>query len=391
MYRYSRRLAWDGQLNSITRLVTEKRANGERLIDLTVSNPTQVVPAYPHEAIRRAYGELPDFLYEPDPLGYPAARDAIAGYYRKRHIEVCADRLLVTASTSEAYSLLFKLFCDPDDEVLVPVPSYPLFEYLAGAECVHTIPYRLAYDGDWYIDFDDLESRISPRTRAIVVVNPNNPTGSYLKRPESVRLLETAAERKLVCISDEVFCDYPLDRTEDSVDSLIGSDIALSFSMSGLSKAAGMPQMKLGWIAINGPEGDWTRARSRLELLSDSFLSVGTPVQRALPALLEIGTGIRQALQARIRTNLDWIVSALADTAGSVLPVGGGWSAIIQLPQIQSEESWVISLLDEENVLVQPGYFFDMASEAYVVISLITTPELFQEGVEGLKILLTRC
>jgi len=391
LYRYSSRLRWDLPQNSISRAIAAKKTRGERLIDLTVSNPTEVLNNYPHEEIRRALCQVADFAYQPDALGHLAAREAVGAYYRARGISVDAGQIVLTASTSEAYSLLFKLFCDPGDEILIPVPSYPLFEFLAGAESVRAVPYRLVYDGVWCIDFDDLESRISEQTRAVVIVSPNNPTGSFLKLRERERLLELMGDRKIPCISDEVFADYCLDRTENAGTSLIGSTGNLSFSFGGLSKSAGMPQMKAAWIIISGPEDECRSAVSRLELLTDSFLSVGTPVQRTMRELLQIGDEVQQVLQQRIRTNLDYAKNTLHDTAGSVLRTEGGWSAIIRVPQVCSEEVWVTRLLNEQNVLVQPGYFFDMRSEAYVVTSLITIPEIFEQGLERIKVLLTQC
>ena len=384
---YSKRLSWETTPNRIAESAAEKKRLGVPLLDLTVSNPTEVISDYPHDLIRQAYGVVRDFTYRPDPLGSKTARQAIAAYYRQRSIEFSPERLVLTASTSEAYTLLFKLLCDPGDEVLAPIPSYPLFEYLAAMECIGIAPYRLAYDGSWFIDFEHLRKQISARSKAIVVVNPNNPTGSFLKASELAELLALAEERNLPIISDEVFMDFSLRGSTAQVNTLIGANSVLSFSLNGLSKTAGMPQMKLGWIAINGPEREAYQARERLELLTDNFLSVATPVQEAAPELLEIGSVIQKSLTAQIVQNFRGL-SRLTGSPAHALYTEGGWSAILQVPRTQPEESLVLQLLQEQNVLVQPGYFFDMPSEAYVIVSLITPPGEFTEGIERLKELL---
>lgn len=363
----------------------QKRQAGAGLLDLTISNPTEVLPDYPHDRIAAGYGAVRDFTYRPEPAGHRPARRAISDYYRGRGVAISPDNLLLTTSTSEAYALLFKLLCDPGDQVLAPQPSYPLFEYLAAFESVEINPYRLGYDGSWFIDMESLHRRLSPRTRALIVVNPNNPTGSCLKRLEWEELIRLAQNRNLPVISDEVFMDYPLGASGERVLTLIQNDSVLTFSLNGLSKAAGMPQMKLAWIALSGPESACEAARQRLELLADTYLSVATPVQCALPELLRIGDGIQQQLARRIARNLAALNTILQDTPAHCLHVEGGWSAMIQLPSTVSEDIWITRLLEEHNVIVQPGYFFDMHSEAYVVVSLITPPAPFAEGLERLK------
>jgi alanine-synthesizing transaminase len=365
--------------------VEQRRKAGVSLIDLTVSNPTEVLGDYPHSAIGRAYANVKDFAYRPDPLGALESRAAVARYYESRELAVSPGQILLTASTSEAYSLLFKLFCNSGDEILAPLPSYPLFEYLAALESARIVPYRLVYDGSWYIDFANLQRQISPRTRAVVVVNPNNPTGSFLKKFEAETLLDVAQQHKLPIISDEVFMDYSFGLGGDRVRTSIGYDSVLSFSLNGLSKAAGMPQMKLAWIALNGPGGEREAARERLELLLDTYLSVGTPVQCALPELLDIGEGIQEQIRFRTAQNLKAVHHLLESSPACCLHCEGGWSAIIQLPRRLSEEEWITRLLDEQHVVVQPGYFFDMPSEVYVVVSLITPPDEFVEGIRRVR------
>lgn len=301
------------------------------------------------------------------------------------------NRIVLTASTSETYALLFKMFCDAGTEILVPVPSYPLFEYLAALESLRVISYRLLYDGAWFIDWPDLLDKISSETRAIVLVNPNNPTGSFLKKQEAEELFRICRKYELPIISDEVFFDYSFGQVGDRITTLTGSQSILSFSLNGLSKSAAMPQMKLGWMVINGPDDQVEIARSRLELLLDTYLSVSTPVQQAAPKLLKIGMDLQRQLMARTKRNLHSLRERLEESPAHVLNVEGGWSAIVQLPRTISEEAWVIRLLEEQGVIVQPGYFFDMASEAYVVVSLITPPDEFDEGILRLRKIAAVC
>jgi alanine-synthesizing transaminase len=385
LFSYSERLLWSFSSNPFSKLIEEKRRAGDPLLDLTLSNPTQVIDDYPNAAISRAYANINDFVYRPAPFGQEDSRVAVARYYERRNISMSPAQILLTASTSEAYSLLFKLFCNSGDEILAPLPSYPLFEYLAALESARILPYRLVYDGSWYIDFTSLRQQISPRTRALVVVNPNNPTGSFLKKSEAEELADVARQYLLPIISDEVFMDYSLGPGADRVTTLIGDDSVLSFSLNGLSKAAGMPQMKLAWIALNGPERDREVALTRLELLLDTYLSVGTPVQCALPKLLEIGEDIQKAIRLRTAENLKRLKLLLEGSPVCCLHCEGGWSAILQLPQALTEEEWITRLLQEENVIVQPGYFFDMASEPHVVVSLITPGEQFSDAVRRVR------
>ncbi len=387
MHIYSQRLSWSFSANRLSRLVEEKRLRGVPLLDLTVSNPTEVFDDYPHEAIRLAYGNISNFTYRPNPFGEEPARSAIAEWYGKRGIPLSPERLLLTASSSEAYALLFKLFCDPGDEVLVPVPSYPLFEFLAALESVRIVPYRLRYEGAWFIDFESLRARISARTRAIVIVNPNNPTGSFLKQSEIPALFDLAARHSLPILSDEVFMDYSFGSAGERIRTLIGCDSRLSFSLNGLSKSAGMPQMKLGWIVVNGPPAACKTARERLEVLLDTYLSVNTPVQRALPELLEIGAAVESRIATRCRQNLHALDRLLANSPAHRLHLEGGWSVIVRLPNTTDEENWVVELLERHSVVVQPGYFFDMDAEPYIVVSLLTRPEIFEEGIRALKLL----
>ena len=390
LYSYSQRLSWSFSLNPFIQTVERKRRAGARLIDLTVSNPTEVLADYPHSAIASAYSQIRDYTYQPEALGHASARRAIADWYQQRGFVISPAQIALTASTSEAYASLFKLFCNAGDEVLAPVPSYPLFEYLASLESVRIVPYRLLYDGDWFIDFDNLERQISERARAIIVVNPNNPTGSFLKTWEAEKLMELARQRAIPVISDEVFMDYSFANGANRFTTFVGINSILTFSLNGLSKSAAMPQLKLGWIAINGPEEEQAIACERLELILDTYLSVGTPVQYALPLLLETGANLKAKLVERTRRNLLALDRILKNSPAHILHAEGGWSAVIQLPNTQPEDFWINRLLSEYDVIVQPGYFFDMPSEAYVVVSLITPEQELAESIARLRQLASR-
>jgi aspartate/methionine/tyrosine aminotransferase len=381
---YSQRLPWSSP-NNFSLRVAARRATGHRLLDLTISNPTQVLANYPHLEIAAAYGSVHDFTYRPEPFGDSRAREAIAAYYAAKGIAVSEDRIALTASTSEAYSLLFKLLCDPGDEILVPVPSYPLFEHLAALESVRTVSYHLRYAGEWFVDLDDLASAITPRTRVVVIVNPSNPSGCYSKEHEARAILDIAARHQLALIIDEVFFDFPIAQERQVTPSYCTYQQALTFVLNGMSKLAGMPQMKLGWIVLNGPREQQAEARQRLELILDTYLSVATPVQRAAPQLLEAGAEIRRQLQQRVSSNLMSLQERLRPVPANCLTVEGGWSAIVQLPEIISEENWILGLLDEASVIVQPGYFFDIPSEPFIVVSLITPCEIFSEGITDIS------
>lgn len=375
MRMFSSRLSWDVSPNPLARLVAEKRASGAHVLDLTESNPTRVGISYPAN-ILDALRSKDALRYEPSPRGLLSARQAVAAHYGGR---ASPERILLTASTSEAYGYLFKLLADPGDDVLAPQPSYPLFEFLAGLESVTIRPYPLRYDGVWHVDFDALEGAVTPRTRALVVVNPNNPTGSFLKRDEVERLDRFSASRGIAILSDEVFSDYGFGEDPARVATLAGSREALTFSMSGLSKIAGLPQMKLGWIAVSGPSHGV--AMERLEWIADTYLSVATPVQLALPRLLEVSQAVRAQIRRRTAFNLACLKETAAGSSANVLGLEGGWYAVLQIPRTRSEEEWVITMLRECDVLVQPGFFYDFRSEAFLVLSLLTEPATFAEGV----------
>ncbi len=381
---FSSRFHWNLEPNRIARALEDKRRLGGRLLDLTESNPTRAGLHYPAEFVQ-ALADPRILLYDPAPAGLREAREAVARYYEARGIAVAPERILLTASTSEAYAYLFKLLADPGDEVLVPRPSYPLFEYLATMESVKVRSYPLVYYGSWQIDWEELAAAITERTRAIVVVNPNNPTGSFLKVGELEQLMALSAEREIALISDEVFSDYAFSPDAERAPSVASLESGLAFALSGLSKIAGLPQMKLGWIVAAGAPERQREAVERLEWIADTYLSVGTPVQCATAKLLVEGESIREQIRGRTAQNLAFAREALRGTEANLLSVEGGWYATLQVPRVRSEEEWVLGLLEHANTLVQPGYFFDFDSEAYLVVSLLTARAGFEEGMGRLR------
>jgi alanine-synthesizing transaminase len=389
---FSRRLAWTSPENALATLARDRGARGE-VIDLTESNPTAVGLPYPLESLRAALGRAGAEAYRPTPFGLNPARAAVARSYADQGVGVQADRIVLTASSSESYAFLFKLLADPGEAVLVPEPSYPLFEYLARLEGVVPLPYRLAFDGVWHIDFGSVERALrrdhpgAPRPRALVIVNPNNPTGSYVKRNELARLTEIAAGHDLALISDEVFAPYSFAADPERVETVAAepslAGAVPSFSLGGLSKACGLPQLKCGWIVVGGRDPEASLAA--LELVADTFLSVGTPVQAALPELLAVGKDVRAAIAGRVVGNRGALQAALGPgSATTLLSAEGGWSAILRVPATRTDEAWAAALLDEAAVLVHPGYFFDLSGGTFLVVSLLPSGERFAEGVRRL-------
>ena len=367
--------------NRLSLLLEEKRRAGAQVLDLTGSNPTRAAFRYPAREILEALADPAALRYDPAPRGLLSAREAVARYYAVRGVQAPASSILLTASTSEAYGYLFKLLGARTEagpaEVLVPRPSYPLFEFLAALESTVLKQYPLRYDGAWHIDFDALEGAVTARTRAVVVVHPNNPTGSFLKREEAQRLDEFAARRGLAILADEVFSDYAFAEDDSRAISFPGA--AQAFTMSGLSKIAGLPQMKLGWIVASGPGSE--EALEQLEWIADTYLSVSTPVQLALPKLLELAVEIQARIRERTAGNLARLKASAAGSPVGVLNTEGGWSAILQVPRTRSEEDWAMTLLSRRDVLVQPGFFYDFESEAFLVLSLLTETPTFTEGL----------
>jgi aspartate/methionine/tyrosine aminotransferase len=382
--KFSARMEWEFAPNRLTCLLREKRRAGQTILDLSESNPTRAGLEYPPQ-LAESFNGKEVLHYEPDPRGTMAAREAVTGYYAGRGVGIAPERILLTASTSEAYAYLFKLLCDPGDEVLVPRPSYPLFEFLAKMESVSIRQYSLAYHGGWSIDRGALEQALSDRTRAIVVVNPNNPTGSYLKRRELEVLQDLCVARGLTLISDEVFSDYAFAPDAERVTTVAAAVDCLAFSLSGLSKVAGLPQMKLGWIVAGGPEPLWRQALEGLEWIADTYLSVSTPVQCAAAALLRFGEGVAAQIRARTARNLAYARNCLAGSSAEILAVEGGWYIVIRVPATRSEEEWALELVERDNVLLQPGFFYDFEDEALLVASLLTNVAEFDEGLKRLR------
>ena len=365
--------------NRLTRALQRLRATGNPLIDLTLSNPTVAGIAYPASMLD-ALGDHRSLQYEPSPLGLPEARVAIARDCERNGIKVAPDRIVLTSSTSEAYSVLFKLLCAPaGDGVMIPIPSYPLFEHLTGLDGVRSIPYRLEFHGRWSVDFDTLDAGWDDTVRAVLAVSPNNPTGSVLTGAEMAGLAERCAARQAALILDEVFIDYPLSGTAPPAP---GTRDCLTFRLGGLSKSAGLPQVKLGWIVVDGPEALVRSALDRLELICDTYLSVSTPVQRAVSLLIADGARVRAAILERVRGN-DRALRTLASEYSSiqVLPCEAGWSAVVRVPSTRTEEDLAIELLETAGVLVHPGFFFDFPHESFFVVSLLPEPSIFAEGV----------
>jgi alanine-synthesizing transaminase len=365
--------------NRLTRAVRRVRAAGSPLIDLTVTNPTATGIHYP-ASVLDSLADPAALRYEPSPLGLPGARAAVARDYARHGINVAPDRVVLTASSSEAYSVLFKLLCAPaGDAVMVPVPSYPLFDYLTRLDGVRSIPYRLEYHGRWAIDFEALDQSWTDAVRTVLAVSPNNPTGSMLTGAELAALAERCAARDAALIIDEVFADYPLSSRAPSPQDRF---VCLTFRLGGLSKSAGLPQIKLGWILVDGPEALARGALDRLELICDTYLSVSTPVQLAAPALIAAGAAVRAGILDRIRNNDHELRTlAAAYPCIHVLPCEAGWSAVLRVPSTRTEEDLVIELLERDGVLVHPGFLFDFAHESFLVVSLLPERPVFVEGV----------
>jgi len=361
---FSKRARWDAITN---RLTLARHAYRGTLLDLTNANPTKAGLPYPLDELSEVMARAARAPYDPQPLGLASAREAVA-----QKLACDAADIVITASTSEAYSFLFKLLCDPGDAVLTARPSYPLLEHLAGLELIELHYFALEFHRRWEIDPTRLRDAMSARTRAVLVVNPNNPTGSYVTASEQ----DAVARLGLPVISDEVFHHFAFD---EGAPSFVRDDV-LTFTLGGLSKSAGLPHYKLGWIRVSGPGK--AAAIDALELIADNFLSVATPVQVALPELLAIAPRIREAIQRRTSANLAILHKMLASyPAARALPVEGGWSAVIRVPRLDSDESLALRLIEEHGVIIHPGYFFDFESEGHVVVSLLTEPPAFEEGI----------
>ena len=379
---FSSRIPTELAPNRLTAALLAIRAAGRGVIDLTESNPTRAGFDYPDDLLT-PLASARALRYDPQPLGAMDARRAVAADYHRQGLDVAAERIVLTASTSDAYSLLFKLLADAGDEVLVPRPSYPLFDHLTRLDLVATRPYALDYHGVWSIDIDSIERACTPRTRGLLVVSPNNPTGSFLTPAELDRLAALCTSRQIAIIVDEVFADYELyPGARSAAGRPVMRDDVLSFSLGGLSKSIGLPQVKLGWIAVGGPDALVARALARLEMMCDTYLAVSTPVQQAAAALLVRGAAIRGQIADRVVANYRCLQSATAAVPSCrVLRADGGWYAVLQVPSLETEEELALRVLTNDGVLTHPGYFFDFPRESFLVMSLLPDPVAFADGV----------
>jgi alanine-synthesizing transaminase len=372
----STRTAWDLAANALAARTDALRASGRPVLDLAQSNPTRAGLGWEPGELAAVLADPRAATYEPSPQGLPAAREAIAQYLAARGAPLDAGRVLLTASTSEAYALLFKLLCDPGDEVLVPAPSYPLLELLADLEAVRLVRYPLRYDGSWHVDLAAIEAAMGPRTRALVTVSPANPTGAVLDPGELAALDRLCAAHDLALLCDEVFADTALVPCQSVV---AGSREALAFHLAGLSKTCGLPQLKAGWIAAAGPAARVGPALARLEVIADAYLSVSGPAQLALPALLARRERFLVPLRARLAENRATL-AGIRDAPVSALASSGGWTAVLRIGETVDEEALCLALLDD-GVAVQPGFFYDFERPGYLVVSLLTPPAEFTRGI----------
>jgi aspartate/methionine/tyrosine aminotransferase len=379
---FSSRVESNLAANRLTEALRTLRADGQPFIDLTLSNPTRAGFHYPPDLLM-GLADTRALCYEPSAFGSTEAREAVARDYLRQGVVVSPERIVLTASTSDAYSLLFKLLADAGDDVLVPRPSYPLFDHLTRLDLVVTRPYDLDLHGSWAIDFSTVERALTPRTRALLVVSPNNPTGSFVSGPELERLAVLCAPRGIAIIADEVFADYELapGAARHAGRTLARQDV-LTFALGGLSKSVGLPQVKLGWIAVGGPDSLVDAALARLELVCDTYLSVGTPAQVAAADLLDRGAAVRAQIACRVATNYRELMIASARAPScKVMSSAGGWYAVMQVPAFESEEDLAVRLLTNKGVLTHPGYFFDFPRESFLVLSLLPSEASFSDGI----------
>jgi aspartate/methionine/tyrosine aminotransferase len=379
---FAKRTNWNLTPNQLSEALAAHRAAGKPLLDLTVSNPTECGFEYDGSAILGALSNPAALSYEPNPKGLESARRAVAGYYADRGENLSVEDIFLTTSTSEAYSYVFRTLCDPGDELLIPSPSYPLFDFLADIQDVSLVRYPLLYDHGWQIDFHSLEQAITPRTRGVIVVNPNNPTGHYTKPAEIAKLNAICSARELAIIADEVFLDFALEGNRQ--ESFAANRDAPTLMLSGLSKICGLPQMKAAWLITSGPQ-EWKReVLARLEVIADTYLSVNTPVQLAIPKFLEQRHPFQKQVMLRVRQNLAELDRQLAaQRAVSRLNVEGGWCAVLRAPapDTHSDEDLTVALLNARGIYVHPGHFYDFPLDRFLVLSLLTREADFAHGL----------
>ena len=381
---FSQRTNWRLSPNPLAHALEKARASGKKLLDLTISNPTESGVRPDSEMVLAALANPDAMHYDPQPRGLLGARLAVSHYYRESHdFDLDPERLILTTSTSEAYSYVFRLLCNSGDDILVPNPSYPLFEFLADLADVKLVAYPLLYDHGWQIDFDSLHKAKTAHTRAVILVHPNNPTGSYVSAAETSMLNAFCLDSGLALIVDEVFLDYAHDGVPRR--SFVSNSGALTFTLSGVSKISALPQMKFAWVAASGPLETVIQAGARLEIIADTFLSMNAPVQLAASVLLHQRKQIQPVLRDRLRVNLAELDrQLLAHPSCARLLIEGGWYAVLRVPVVESDEDLAIRLLSEASVSVHPGHFYDFPSEGHLVLSLITVPVEFREGIAAL-------
>jgi aspartate/methionine/tyrosine aminotransferase len=382
---FSERTKWKLTRNRLTEALDAARLSGAQIFDLTLSNPTRAGLLYDEPAILQALASPRGLDYDPQPQGLPSARTSVSEYYQTTHGSPIVDpsRITLTTSTSEGYSFVFRLMCNPGDELLVPKPSYPLFEFLADLQDVKLVPYPLIYDHGWQMDFHSLRQAVNKRTRGIVVVHPNNPTGSYARAHERELLNAFCRKHELALIVDEVFLDYALDQA--ARESFVTNADALTFTLSGVSKISALPQMKVAWIVTSGPAAEVADAQGRLEMIADTYLSMNAPIQHATPVLLAQRKSIQRQLLDRLKKNLTELDRQLAaQNTCRRLAVEGGWYAVLRVPITQTDEELAVDLLSKKSVLVHPGHFYDFPGDGYLILSLITPEEEFAEGMTRL-------
>ncbi len=379
---FSFRTNWSLTPNRLSELLRERRARGLPILDLTESNPTRCSFALDAEEMLAPLHNPRALTYEPDPRGLCTARESVARYYSERGVLLEPDQIFLTASTSEAYSFVFRLLANPGDKILAPQPSYPLFDFLGALNDVEVLPYPLVYDDGWQMDLESLASRWDSRSRAVLVVHPNNPTGSYVKKHEAKRMIEICHQNRAAIIADEVFADYGFLADPERVVTHAPNSDALTFTLSGLSKICALPQMKLGWIVVNGPPELRSEAQARLEVIADTYLSVSAPVSLATPQWLAHRHAIQSQILERVQANLrkldELLTSGLPVTR---LRVEGGWYAILRVPSTRSDEDWAAEFLTQDGVAVHPGHFYDFPAEGFLILSLLPAPEVFEDAL----------
>ena len=378
---FAERTNWNLATNRLAEALARHRQSGRRLLDLSAANPTECGFNYDEKTILGALHQPAALEYHPDPRGLRSAREAVCAYYGALGGRVVPEDMILSTSTSEAYSFAFRLLANPGDEILIPSPGYPLFDFLAEIQDVKLKPYPLFYDHGWYIDFHALEQAITAKTRALIVVHPNNPTAHYTKLAEVIRLNEICASQRMALIADEVFLDFSL--RPEKPQSFTANDGLLTFIISGLSKVSGLPQMKLAWLVVRGPEKQKNEALARLEIIADTYLSLNTPIQLATPTLLEQRHSFHRQIMLRVHGNLRDLDAHLTSSSSvSRLDVEGGWYAVLRVPALRSDDDLAIELLEKDDVYLHPGHFFGFTGEGYLVVSLITPEKDFREGIE---------